>query len=168
MRSLPLIASVVACSLALPSAAAAAEKEHGCDLEITGRDELVRSGDIVVGAGEHPREIVALSGSVRVKAGAAVEDVVALGGSVIVESGATVKGDATAVGGDVRLEKGARVEGSATTVGGKLLVADGAVLQGDRTSVVAEVNGESLAQHVLGAVSTALRDADCRIRIRQE
>jgi len=105
---------------------------------------------------------------VRVKTGATVEDVVALGGQVIVEDGAVVTGDATAVGGDVRLQKGARVEGSATTVGGKLQVAEGALLKGDRNSVQAELEGKSLEQHVLSAVSSALKDAGCRIRIHQD
>jgi len=34
--------------------------------------------------------------------------------------------------------------------------------------VQAELDGASLAQRVLGAVSSALRDADCRLRIRQD
>ena len=169
MRTPSLVAFLGSVALAVPHLAAAAEdEERGCDIEITDRDEVIRSGDIVVGPGERLREVVALSGSVRVKTGATVEDVVALGGQVIVEDGAVVTGDATAVGGDVRLQKGARVEGSATTVGGKLQVAEGALLKGDRNSVQAELEGKSLEQHVLSAVSSALKDAGCRIRIHQD
>lgn len=169
MRTSVVVVLVPALALALPHRAAAADEEdRGCHVEILGRDEIIRSGDLVVGPGEHVRDVVALSGSVRVKKGATVEDVVALGGRVVVEDGAVVTGDATAVGGDVQVDAGARIEGSATTVGGELRVAPGAVLRGDRNSIQAEVDGESLAQQILGAVSSALKDADCRIRIRQD
>ncbi|WP_242339878.1 MULTISPECIES: polymer-forming cytoskeletal protein [Anaeromyxobacter] len=172
MRVFPIVASLaVTMPLVLavaPAAAIAADTKRSCDVEITGKDEIVRSGDVVVSAGEHPRHVVALSGSVRVKRGATVDEAVALGGDVVIESDAAVTGDVTAVGGNVRLEKGARVEGNATTVGGKLLVAQGAALQGERHSVEAMIDGESLAQRVVGAVSAALRDADCHVRIRKE
>ncbi|WP_242345069.1 LbetaH domain-containing protein [Anaeromyxobacter terrae] len=168
MRTLALAAPLAAAVLAAPAFGAAEDTKGGCNVEITSKDELVRSGDVAVGPGDHARKVVALGGTVRVKAGATVEEAVALGGGVVVESGAVVAGDVTAVGGDVRLEQGARVEGNATTVGGKLRVAEGAALRGERHSVNAEIDGVSLAQHVAGAVSDALRDASCRIRIREE
>jgi UDP-3-O-[3-hydroxymyristoyl] glucosamine N-acyltransferase len=168
MRSLSLAVSLAVAGVALPAVAISADAKNACNVEITSKDEIVRSGDVVVGPGEHARKVVALSGSVRVRAGATVEEAVALGGSVVVEDGAVVAGDVTAVGGDVRLERRARVEGSATTVGGKLRIAEGAAVRGERHSVYAEIDGVNLAQHVVGAVSEALRDADCHVRIRKE
>ena len=168
MRTPSLVAFLGSVALAVPHLAAAAEdEERGCAIEITGRDEVIRSGDVVVGPRAPPRgggaeRLGAREGRRHRRGRRRARRAGHRRGRRRRDGRSHRRGRRAGRLAEGRASRGARPPSR------KLQVAEGALLKGDRNSVQAEPRREEPEQHILGAVSSALKDADCRIRIHQD
>lgn len=119
-----------------------------CSVEAEGNDRVAKGHDVVVSAGEHVDNAVAVDANVIVRSGAHVKSALALHGSVTVEPGAELSGSVVAIGGKVQVAKEAHVSGGTLALDGR----EGLHLQGDDgkdLDVSLSFDGKSLAQEIL-------------------
>lgn len=114
-------------------------------------------GPIVVGEGEHVRDVVAVFGNIEMN-GTASGNVIAVGGSVTLGPRAVVRGDLGAFGGRLHVAEGARVTGTVSEVG--LHLPDFRVSVGDDEQVTVRITPDwariARVQWVLALIAAAV------------
>lgn len=150
--------------LLLPLATPAADSNDDCVVTVEPDDLFVQDRDLVVPAGRHYADAVALRGDVVVAKGAHVKQAVALGGNVVVEDGAVVDEDAVAIGGDVRVVGGGRVGSDAVSIGGHV-AARAAQVRGNTVALGLAWGGASLEGKILEEIAAKGR---CVVRRSSE
>jgi len=147
MRNVPLpLVCLAVLSASAQDAGAGAPVPDRCIIEAKKYDRVAKGKDVIVEAGDHVEDAIAVEGNVYVRRGARVKQAIALHGSVIVEAGARVTGSVVAIGGRITVSPDAQVEGS------QLSLDDGLRIVGEtgrELQINASLDGVNLAREIL-------------------